>query len=497
MANSEKKTTTKYAALVTYVIALLCLIAGLFVPLFGGKEILALQLPKAFNALANRDLLSFGKDFSYAGDAAYTVSLAGYGGLTFNFMAAVVISYFVITVLGVIALIPVIAGNRYKKTANVFAYIVEVIAVIVLGTYAIFATNLYVINKATYCYNLFIPLGGVLLMLLLQSFIYKKGSGAAKFFILLFSAIAVIALFDITALIPALASPLNSAANAIKLSPLFFGGANGIDCAALVLGQDFISAFKAVDATGQCLLVCTSALAILVIVNFFIDIITLSSNTNFGGHVFHCVRYALEVALAICIIVTLLIDDTAIGLMLLVVALMAIVQFIMSVIRTCMYKAALAKEGKNKNSKISDSLFTDAPDVTGSATTYEPVAQPAAEIAPAYEPVSYAPPVAPVMPATPVVQEQQSVVNDMRVYTVNVYNGPVDEFIKKLTNDEKIEFSRLFIEKKNGYIPNIPEYCIGGDNRKFFSAVFIYLGRLRGYLSDGLLNKMYKELNVF
>ena len=53
-----------------------------------------------------------------------------------------------------------------------------------------------------------------------------------------------------------------------------------------------------------------------------------------------------------------------------------------------------------------------------------------------------------------------------------------------------------FIEKGKGNIGNIPEYVIGGNNKKFFSAVFIYLGRIRSMISDGLLNKMYKELNM-
>ena len=81
------------------------------------------------------------------------------------------------------------------------------------------------------------------------------------------------------------------------------------------------------------------------------------------------------------------------------------------------------------------------------------------------------------------------------MYTIR-YGGPVDEFIGKLTNDEKIEFAMTFIERNKGDIGNVPEYVIGGNNKKFFSAVFIYLGRIRGLISDGLLNKMFKELNM-
>ncbi|MDE6001070.1 MAG: hypothetical protein K2G96_01925, partial [Clostridia bacterium] len=88
-------------------------------------------------------------------------------------------------------------------------------------------------------------------------------------------------------------------------------------------------------------------------------------------------------------------------------------------------------------------------------------------------------------------------VQQQSAYKVNtVYQGPSDEFMRKLTNDEKIEFSMTFIEKSKGDIGKVPDYVIGGDNKKFFSSVFIYLGRVRNLISDGLLNKMYKELNM-
>ena len=72
----------------------------------------------------------------------------------------------------------------------------------------------------------------------------------------------------------------------------------------------------------------------------------------------------------------------------------------------------------------------------------------------------------------------------------------MDDFIRKLSNDEQIEFAMTFIEKSKGDLSNLPEYVVGGENKKFFNAVFIYLGRLRGMISDGLLNKMFRELNM-
>ncbi|MCD8040663.1 MAG: hypothetical protein LUF82_04015, partial [Clostridia bacterium] len=83
------------------------------------------------------------------------------------------------------------------------------------------------------------------------------------------------------------------------------------------------------------------------------------------------------------------------------------------------------------------------------------------------------------------------------VYKVKqVYCGPTDDFILKLEESEKIEFAKLFIEKVNGDYDNIPDYIVGGNNKAFFSALFIYLSQFRPLMSSGLMNKIYDELNL-
>ncbi len=113
------------------------------------------------------------------------------------------------------------------------------------------------------------------------------------------------------------------------------------------------------------------------------------------------------------------------------------------------------------------------------------------------------PPVKPLQPR-PIIQEFKPVPpvseqppKDPHIYTIDtIYAGPMDDFIRKLSNDERIEFAKTFIEKNRGDLGNIPDYVVGGENKKFFNVAFIYLGRIRGLVSDGLLNKMYKELNM-
>jgi hypothetical protein len=72
---------------------------------------------------------------------------------------------------------------------------------------------------------------------------------------------------------------------------------------------------------------------------------------------------------------------------------------------------------------------------------------------------------------------------------------PSDKFIDTLTDTEKAEFSRLFLDDDLTY-DNIPVYVVQGDNEAFFSSIFLYLGKFRTILSDGLINKIYLQLNL-
>ena len=66
-----------------------------------------------------------------------------------------------------------------------------------------------------------------------------------------------------------------------------------------------------------------------------------------------------------------------------------------------------------------------------------------------------------------------------------------DMFISSLTPAERDEFDRLFISRIYGENKRLPAYQIGGDNREFFSKIFVFMGRYRNVISDGLLEKIY------
>ena len=70
-----------------------------------------------------------------------------------------------------------------------------------------------------------------------------------------------------------------------------------------------------------------------------------------------------------------------------------------------------------------------------------------------------------------------------------------DAFLSLLTDAERAEFDRLFISRVFGDNKRLPAYRIGGDNREFFVKIFVFMGRYRNVISDGLLEKIYNYSN--
>ncbi|MBQ5930333.1 MAG: hypothetical protein IIX02_06035 [Clostridia bacterium] len=65
-----------------------------------------------------------------------------------------------------------------------------------------------------------------------------------------------------------------------------------------------------------------------------------------------------------------------------------------------------------------------------------------------------------------------------------------DAFIATLTEEEKAQFTDLYINKTVS-MPGIPDYVVGENNKVFFNKVFIYLGQYRQNIPETLLAKMY------
>lgn len=115
-----------------------------------------------------------------------------------------------------------------------------------------------------------------------------------------------------------------------------------------------------------------------------------------------------------------------------------------------------------------------------------------AEEAPAaQEPAIEEQPAAEETPAAqePAVEEQPAAKTSGYDYYYN--SKSFDPFIASLNDDERQQFTEIFILKYKGETKNLPDYEVGGDNTDFFRKVFIYLGQYREKIPSKLLSKMY------
>ncbi len=521
MGNEKKMKTgpNKIAALITYVIALIGLLLGLFLP-FAGTEMkveamLGLQLPAAINAIYP---LEFLKDI--AGNYPLTLSapLAKWGEFTLDLSAILLVLYGLITLAGLFALIPAIVNAASKKsTKNVAlsaASFIEVCAAAVLAT--LLLTQLSGGVKKMTCYTLMGAFGGVFLMLVVQALIYKKGSGFIKIVLALLSSVAVIAgVFNLVEIIPQLGdllAPLKQDWLAIG----FVGGETAIGDSAIFAIDVFIlttfsGTFALPEGAAEATLYLTTVIAgLLALINCVLDIMGLGKKTNKAMLICNVVRYSLEFAAIICVLVCAIVIETAtMGLFLLALLALALIALVINIIRLACYikakkraKATVTsesedgevKESKKERKQREKEERAAAKAAAAEQAKAEKEAAKAAKAAKTDEE-----PAADAASETAATAPTAVYVEDGKgniVYTPVIYNGPMDDFIRTLNNEQRLEFSRIFLERQAGALTCIPNYNVGGKNDKFFSSVFIYYGRVRDLISDGLMNEIYKQANM-
>ena len=640
MEVSVTKKPNRYAALITYLFAIVCLLLGLFLPLFNGQGILALQLPQALNSLAGKEILKFGKDFTFG----RSVYLFGAVNKPFDIMALLMLVYAAVTALGLLALIPIgISVKKNGKSYCTLMRIIETASALTLSVSLLIALQYAPENTA---YNLIIALCGSVIALI--ALIADGANGFSKTVLFLLSAISLLAMFNFTLMFPKLKTPLSDFADKLHMHTDFVGsaessaGISAIQCLILLfegrvslVHEDlsvevitFFEHFKGLpSAKDKAVIALITITALIAAVNYFIDVISLSTNGKRTGLTFNLIRYGLGVLALIALVIAVPVCKYKIGLLLVLMMLAVLLQFVISSVRfgLAVKKAAVrraeeaeetitfAKPPKRIKERNEEPVMEPAPvrrrnderaravnrpvrppvmdmEVIETPAQNEvieeikaPAPQPAentveAEVMQKPEEISeavvnedefkhetvaevqieevqpveiheeqpvgddtFAEPVKPVEPfreevirtAEPVRNEEvkrvepvreevvktaevhetqakpaevrevkrvepapEKVVKPVTAQPIYIVGESSDDFLKKLSNEEKLEFTRTFIEKTNGNLGSVPEYVIGGNNRKFFSSVFIYLGRLRGMISDNLLNKMYQELNM-
>lgn len=317
--NRGENKTKKFVMLATYAVAVLCLLAGLFLPLFNGKELLALKLWEAIKSLLNR-----GNNFSLS----YPIKLFGIEKISFDFIAVVVLLYALVTALSVLALIPVILSVLKKgKVAKKFYYGIEIAAIIVLSLF--FAVTLLYKNI---CYNMVIAAGGTAVALLVLSGIDKGKTATVKIGLFLLSAIAFLALFDFAYLLSKQAEFAKVFTDKLSSDMVAGSGAKYLTILFATKISDALSAMP--DVKNKLLLLLAAITATIVLINLFIDTIKLATKKDKkAGRIFDIARFGLEVVAAAGTLVIALICKYTLGLMLVVILAVAAIGLAISVIR--------------------------------------------------------------------------------------------------------------------------------------------------------------------
>lgn len=490
--NKTEKRPHKLVALITYIIALVALLLGLFLPFCniagveGTDAIWAFQLPQALNAIVPIEGLDgVGAKLTYSFPVTFNGLIEG----GFDLGALFTLLYALTVLAGLCALVPAIVNTFSKKsrknTALKAASVIEVLAFLFTSIFVFIQLTKFSfgdIEGYQWSWALLAAFGGTLLMLIVQAIFYRKGSGLIKFLLFVLSTLAVLlCVYDLGVLIPALKPSLDKMtgdlgsglySQLIGIAPVVMFFCGGTFMSSITLTQ----AIELLDPIDATLFIFAFIVSFVALVNFLLDTMGMGKNTKKFMLISNVVRFSLQLALAIVVIVLPFFTENAtLGIMAIVLAVLSVASLIINIFRL----VALNAKRKKIHKAVQEEKEKAIKEANGEA-------QPATQDPVYDEPVIYhEPEEAPVF-----AEEPQAVYNPI------IYNGPIDEFIKTLSTEQKVEFSRVFLERQNGNLNYIPNYNVGGKNDKFFNSVFIYFARLRNIISDGVINKMYEYKNL-
>ena len=343
----------KFVLLATYAVAVICLLAGLFLPLFEGKSLLALQLPDVFKSLLNKGL---GEGAKY--DAiAFPIQFFGMGK-KIDFMAVIIVLYLAVTGLSLLAAAPVILSVRKEgKLAVKLCYAFEISAVTVLSLYLVIALQFY--PEFPVHYNMIVALGGSFVSLLLLCCMDKGKSGIVRIVLFLLSAVAFLSLFNFVILLDKEEAYV-SVYEKIKLGSGYIENDNGAGYLTLLFAKKISDLFKeGVSVKDRALIMLAALTATVVLINYFIDAVRLGTGRDKKfGRIFYISRYGLGLALAVCVLATTFICKSRIGIMLIILLVAVAIQLTISVIRI------VSSAIKKKANAVSEQEAEDADEIT-------------------------------------------------------------------------------------------------------------------------------------
>ncbi|MDE6690627.1 MAG: hypothetical protein K2K04_01530 [Clostridia bacterium] len=426
----KKNKTKKVIATTTYFIAMLCLLAGLFAPLFQfnkdnlPESMMFRYLPSMFNGIFGREIIPLGNYF-----LPFMPEYAG----KFNFTALIGLLYAVVAVISVLMLIPILLGSKKKNTSARSALGVEVLAMLVTLTYIAAVVYNIAINGtiAWSDYNFLLAFGGSLLMAIIQTVSSKGSIGVSKVIALLLSVIGVIALLDITLFIPKLAEVFTKLPESIGGGSAFFlklslpmdGGSMSAAMLGLMGIQMIIdfkgtfNNFKELATSGKegivilVIFILLILIAIFTVINLVSDVIGLSTGKKFkkdrspckngASNTFALVRYILAlIFIAAIIVMSFVIKELemTIGLYMWLLTAVLFISLINAAVRTAVDNARYKKgtvapsEDSQQRLVLADPAFTSREETPAPAPDALPVyeqpvyEEPVQESLPVYQP---------------------------------------------------------------------------------------------------------------
>ena len=378
-----------------------------------------------------------------------------------------------------------------------------------------------------------IAFGVTLLVLILQSIIYKGGSGVIKTVLFVLSAVAVLfAMLDGASLIPGLSGVVGNINGAMHTANGLYDGVFGWP---FILGIFYMPEVFSSGWANILFFFVMILLVAMVFINYFLDLAGLGKRTTRGLLICNIVRDIITFVGLVGALIMIFSLKHTFGIMFIVLSVVVIAQLIINTVRLVTFnKEPKEKKEEEKTMKTiyeaepaqpqpqpqpqsqpqtqpqpqpqtqpaysytqAEALSLDNVNLFPDTKTEEAVSATATANEPYEEQLRM--PLVDEMPASTTTTAEDGTVIETKnvVYKVNtIYDGPTDAFIKKLSNDEKVEFARNFLGVRQPKLQALPEYVVGGDNNKFFSSVFIYLAKIRDLVSDGLMNKFYDEVNL-
>lgn len=246
------------------------------------------------------------------------------------------------------------------------------------------------------------------------------------------------------------------------------------------LTGDIQELVEAGGTMGLIAFIVTIAILAITAISYVIALHSLSVKKVYGADI---VRTVLLLLIGAFFVFAALMNEDYFGVIIFggVVAACALLQLIVQILAV----SANRKKAKKQAAEI----------VAVEETAAEPVAEDDSAVLiveePAVETIVEEAPVAEFAPAVSAVEEPFPAPAATAEY--DYYNSrSFDPFIASLSSEERAQFTELFILKYKGEMANVPDYTVGGDNKEFFSKIFINLGSVRERLSDELLEKLYQ-----